>query len=179
MPAVMPQLHTEAEFQVAALAQYVPISVHQVNTMDAALAEILDTKQVDPTINGFGALTDPQPLEPRFDMTVEKVGRATKLTRGRIVEPDFSAQVDYPNGVAAFKNQILIEGDSPDAFAWEGDSGALVCTQFNWNGVAARLAVGLLFAFSIPSRDAGVTSYGLATPLSHVLTELNVDLVIA
>jgi hypothetical protein len=62
----------------------------------------------------MGSSTDrSSTFEPRLDMTVQKVGRATKLTQGRIVQPDFSAQVDYPNGVAAFKNQILIEGDPP------------------------------------------------------------------
>jgi hypothetical protein len=108
----------------------------------------------------------PASLEVDPDEEVEKVGRTTGHTRGRIsaVEVDAVA-VQYAEEVHRFDDQIEIEGRS-GAFSAGGDSGSVI-----WRS-RDRGPTALLFAgSSIGGPDgAGVT---FANPLATVLETLD------
>ena len=99
-------------------------------------------------------------------MKVRKRGRTTGLTYGLVDSISLSVNVDYGDGlgVHTLNNQI---GIAPDAtknpkFGDHGDSGSVAVDN-------KRRIVGLYFAGS----DDG---YGIANPISSVLSELNISL---
>ena len=140
------------------------------NRVDAAVATLDDGVTAEP--GGFpgGPLgaTVPDGVEVEPDEVVEKVGRTTGHTRGRItaVEVDGVA-VQYDDGVHVFDDQIEIEGLS-GAFSSGGDSGSVI-----WRS-SDRAPLALLFA---GSGQGGRTGAGLtfANPLSTVLATLGVE----
>jgi hypothetical protein len=105
-------------------------------------------------------------LEP--DELVEKVGRTTGHTHGRItaVEVDGVA-VQYDQGVYRFDDQVEISGQGGE-FSAGGDSGSVI-----WRS-RDRAPVALLFAGSSAGGDggAGVT---FANPLATVLAVLGAE----
>jgi hypothetical protein len=107
-------------------------------------------------------------LEIDPDEDVEKVGRTTGHTRGRIsaVEVDGVA-VQYDDAVHTFDDQVEIEGRD-GAFSAGGDSGSVI------GRARPRAPLGLLFAGSTTggSGGAGVT---FANPLATVLQLLRAD----
>jgi hypothetical protein len=138
--------------------------------MDAALAVLDAGVDVDPGDLPGGPLTGPIPasidIDP--DEAVEKIGRTTGHTSGRIsaVEVDGVA-VEYDGGVHRFDDQIEIDGDA-GAFSAGGDSGSVI-----WRS-RDRAPLALLFAgSSVGGRSgAGVT---FANPLATVLRELDAE----
>jgi hypothetical protein len=102
------------------------------------------------------------------DEDVEKVGRSTGHTRGRIsaVEVDGVA-VQYDEAVHTFDDQVEIQGLG-GAFSAGGDSGSVI-----WRS-RDRAPLGLLFAGSTTggSGGAGVT---FANPLATVLHLLDAE----
>lgn len=111
-------------------------------------------------------------LEPHTDLAVEKVGRTTGLTTGRVsaIELDGIA-VEYPTGVIEFDGQIEITGSAQTPrFSSGGDSGSLVYDP------QRRAAVGLLFAGS-EYGGAGGAGLTYCNPIPVVLDELGVRLV--
>ena len=110
-------------------------------------------------------------LEIDPDEAVEKVGRTTGHTTGRIsaVEVDGVA-VQYDRAVHRFDDQIEIEGNV-GPFSAGGDSGSVI-----WRS-RDRAPLGLLFAGSSTGGDggAGVT---FANPLSTVLEVLGAEWVV-
>jgi hypothetical protein len=89
---------------------------------------------------------------------VEKYGRSTELTTGRVIALDATVMVDYGGGqIAQFVHQIVIGGGG---FAKAGDSGSLVVSQDGLH------PVGLLFA--------GTHTVTIANPISDVLTAFGV-----
>jgi hypothetical protein len=140
------------------------------NGIDAAVAVLDEGVDADPGLLPGGPLAatvaDGQEVEP--DEEVEKVGRTTGHTRGRIsaVEVDGVA-VQYDDGVHVFDDQIEIEGLA-GAFSDGGDSGSVI-----WRS-ADRVPLALLFAGSSQggSNGAGLT---FANPLSTVLATLGVE----
>ena len=58
--------------------------------------------------------------------TVLKVGRATGLSYGAIVDLSADFLIDYSFGTFQFERQLLIERRGGGAFADDGDSGSLV-----------------------------------------------------
>jgi hypothetical protein len=140
------------------------------NRVDAAVATLDEGVEADPAAVPGGPLgaTVPDGLEIEPDEEVEKVGRTTGHTRGRItaVEVDGVA-VQYDDGVHVFDDQIEIEGLS-GAFSAGGDSGSVI-----WRS-SDRAPVALLFA---GSSEGGSTGAGLtfANPLATVLATLGVE----
>lgn len=105
--------------------------------------------------------------DPVRGMNVEKIGRTTSLTKGRIVATDAtSGPITYgnpfPGGQAGFAGCIVIRG-SRSAFSQPGDSGSLVYDS------ATRKPVGLLFAGSTGGRNGAVT---FAIPIKDVMQSL-------
>ncbi len=105
-------------------------------------------------------------------MSVAKSGRTTGLTCGDVSAVDLDVKVDYYANCAETKpyltpknytNQIAISGNQ---FSDAGDSGSLVVDTGNAE------PVGLFFAGGV---DNSGVSYGVANPVSEVLSELDAD----
>ena len=89
---------------------------------------------------------------PAPEMKVQKVGRTTGLTSGKIVARFFTpiqvwADIAHINSkkLISFINVWAIEGDNDSQFSSGGDSGSLITTKLP---DGSRAAVGLLFAGS-------------------------------
>lgn len=75
------------------------------------------------------------------NLWVGKTGRTTQLTRGYIVDVNWSGKVNYGSGrVAMFCDQMVVRAPSGE-FSAGGDSGSLI-----WTWDARRAPTGLLFA---------------------------------
>ncbi|SDC10985.1 hypothetical protein SAMN05660690_0561 [Geodermatophilus telluris] len=155
--------------RVATLAAVAPLAGSG-NRVDAAVATLDEGVTAEPGGYPGGPLaaTVPDALEVEPDEDVEKVGRTTGHTRGRVsaVEVDGVA-VQYDDGVHVFDDQIEIEGLA-GPFSAGGDSGSVI-----WRS-ADRAPVALLFAGSSTggTHGAGLT---FAHPLSAVLAVLGVE----
>ncbi|MCW2583914.1 MAG: uncharacterized protein JWQ53_2704 [Klenkia sp.] len=152
---------------LAAFERFVPTG----NLVDAAVAALDPGVEADPGGYPGGPLlaTVAAALEVDPDELVEKVGRTTGHTHGRItaVEVD-GVGVQYDEGVVyTFDDQVEIEGVS-GGFSDGGDSGSVI-----WRS-RDRAPVGLLFAGSTTggSNGGGVT---FASPLATVLAVLGLE----
>ena len=156
--------------RIGVLSAFVRFTREPGNLVDAAVAALDAGVDADPAGYPGGALLGTvaaaDALDP--DELVEKVGRTTGHTRGRItaVEVD-GVGVQYDDGVHTFDDQVEVEGLT-GAFSAGGDSGSVI-----WRS-SDRAPLGLLFAGSTlgGSAGGGVT---FANPLATVLRELGVD----
>lgn len=150
--------------KIAELTQFVRMKFggRSWNVVDAAIAEVLKTSLVRTAVlPKVGKLQSATPLEVREKMRVHKTGRTTGYTTGRVIDVAADMRIEYDGKIAAFRDQILIEGDEGD-FSDEGDSGSLIVDR------KTQRAVGLLFGGS-----AQVT---IANHLTDVLSALQVEL---
>ena len=134
---------------IANLSYYLPIHFGGSSPADAGMARIADGVQVDPRMlcgnDTWEALARPV-TAPIRGMNVQKSGRTTGLTSGRISAIGLSIMVEYwPGGACRIDNAFSIQGQR---FATGGDSGALVTTS------PSNQPVGLLFASSIEAAYA-------------------------
>ena len=156
--------------RVGTLAGFVRFSPAPGNLVDAAVVALDDGVGADPTGYPGGALASlvaaPDDVDP--DEQVEKVGRTTGHTQGRItaVEVD-GVGVQYDAGVVTFDDQVEVEGLT-GAFSAGGDSGSVI-----WRS-RDRAPLGLLFAGSSTGGSAG-GGVTFANPLGTVLRELGVE----
>ena len=131
------------------------------NRMDAAIAATTtdDVGFATPS-DGYGAPRT-EPVEARLGMKVQKYGRTTGYTHGRVSGVNAIIDVSYRTGTARFEDQILISGNG---FSQGGDSGSLIVSE----GLLAsdRRPVGLLFAGSATST--------IANPIDIVLDRFDV-----
>ena len=137
--------------------------------VDAAVAALEPGVAADPS--GFpggaldGAVAAVDDVEPGEE--VEKVGRTTAHTRGRITAVELDGVgVRYDDVVHTFDDQIEVEGRS-GAFSAGGDSGSVI-----WRA-RDRAPLGLLFAGSEVGGSAG-GGVTFANPLATVLDVLGV-----
>ncbi|MBM7622520.1 hypothetical protein [Sporohalobacter salinus] len=143
---------------IAKLSRYVPIKYKTENSapknyVDAAIAEgsfhDLD-RQVYWVGNVKGTRDD-----VKVDEIVQKTGRTTSYTTGKVISTDATIEVDYgSHGSAKFAKQIVTTSMSTG-----GDSGSLVC-DLDEN------AVGLLFAGS--SRSTIINKISRVTKLLNI-----------
>lgn len=156
------------EDRVGELAVTVPLAPGRTSTVDAALAR-LDDPQVDPAYP-VGRLAGAGVVEG--DELVQKVGRTTGVTDGRIsaIELD-EVLVGYgdPLGDLRFDNQIEVESTGAGPFSRGGDSGSLVYRPRD------RVAVGLLFAGSETGGQNG-TGLTYVNPIGEVLAAVGATL---
>ncbi|MFQ1001800.1 hypothetical protein [Modestobacter sp. SSW1-42] len=156
--------------RIGSLADFVAFTDEPGNLVDAAVAALDADVTADPTAYPGGALraqvAAPDDVDP--DELVEKVGRTTGHTRGRVtaVEVD-GVGVQYDEGVYTFDDQIEIEGLT-GGFSAGGDSGSVI-----WRS-RDRAPLGLLFAGSTVGGSAG-GGVTFANPLATVLHRLGVD----
>lgn len=131
------------------------------NGMDAAVAlttaENLGTETPE---DGYGAPRT-EPLEATLAMKVQKYGRTTGHTAGRITGINAIVDVSYRTGSARFEGQVVISGDG---FSTGGDSGSLIVSR----GLMAadRRPVALLFA--------GSSNSTIASPIGPILDRFEV-----
>lgn len=157
--------------RVGALAKYVRLSKTAPNVIDAALATIdKGIAYRERALQGIGTLDGVLRDPSQITGTVEKIGRTTGHTTGRVSA--FSVQnviVHYDIGNLRFDGQIEIEGAGTTGFSEGGDSGSLIWTS------RGHEAVGLLFA---GGDVGGSNGHGLtfANPIGQVLDRLKVDL---
>lgn len=150
--------------RVAALSSFIALSGSR-NRVDAALALMDPGIQVEEeALAGLGVLQGVRadPLEDD-ETIVHKIGRTTKLTRGRVsaFEVD-DVSVDFDLGAIGFDGQIEIEALDGRPFSLGGDSGSLIVDE-------GLRAVGLLFA----GNDVDIT---YANPIAEVFKALKVRL---
>ena len=153
--------------RIGVLHRAVPLRPGGTNVVDGATATVdegVDVEIAHPagTLAGWVAADD--------DDHVEKVGRTTGLTRGRITAIELDGlRVEYPVGTVTFDDQIEVTGDGPGPFSAGGDSGSVVYAPDRLR------AVGLLFA---GSERGGPQGQGLTycNPFGVVLDQLGVQL---
>ena len=150
--------------RVATLTAFQRFRSGEPNLFDAAIALIDEGVDAVPGDVPGGALTGdvPHGLDVDPDEPVEKVGRTTGHTRGRITAVEVDAvAVQYDDQVHRFDDQIEIQGLS-GPFSAGGDSGSVI-----WRS-RDRAPTALLFAGSATggSQGGGVT---FASPLESVL----------
>ncbi len=126
------------------------------NLVDAALASPLDSAQFIPDILKIGRPKGVR--EATLGTNVQKTGRTTDYTQGRIVQIDVTISVDYNGRMATFTGQLMATGMSAG-----GDSGSAMLDDEGY-------LVGLLFA--------GSGSATLINPIQTVLRLLNVEIVV-
>ena len=125
------------------------------NVVDCAIARPLSPDLIGLAImrigipNGVGVGS--------LGMQVQKTGRTTGYTSGKITQVDVTVQVDYDGQMVQFVDQFMATGMSAG-----GDSGSAVLDM-------GGNVIGLLFA--------GSESATLINPIQAVLNALNVDLV--
>lgn len=153
------------EDTLATLSRFVPIDFEpeikreeHKNKVDAALAESA-LPDVERGIYWIGPVRKTLPLsEVEVGMPVQKVGRTTGYTQGRITVVDATVDVQYGGGkTARFSGQILTNRLSSG-----GDSGSLVVSQENQG-------VGLLFA--------GSSHASVMNPLAYIEELLQISIV--
>jgi hypothetical protein len=157
---------------VASLQRFVRLKAKGANALDCAVATLLDGVNCEPAVlKGSGRLqgvTD----DVAEDAVLEKIGRTTGRTRGRIASFELDGlMVEYDAGNIRFDGVIEIEGASGRAFSAGGDSGSVIYSR------EGKLAYALLFA---NSQQGGSNGRGLtyAHPLSTALERLAVELVL-
>ena len=152
---------------VAKLSRFIPIDfepslprhLHN-NLVDAAIAQS-SLHNLDPSIHWIGNVRSWLPQEKvQVGMIVQKTGRTTGFTRGRILATNATMDVMYAGGnLARFKDQIVSTPMSAG-----GDSGALLITMVN----NIPFAVGLHFASSPQT--------SIANQIEHVRSLLKVEI---
>ena len=160
---------------VAQLSGYVAIQFSKgkdkpLNTVDAAIASVESTCStstgdcVDPSGAILGIGTVSGVTGPSVDMPVQKTGRTTAHTFGKIEAIDVTLDVSYESGTARFGGQMRIRRPCDDAgFSAAGDSGSLIVTVPD---TGDPQVVGLLFA--------GSDTDTFANPIQLVLNSVSV-----
>jgi hypothetical protein len=151
-----------AKDQIATLTRFLPL-VPGNNTVDAAIAAADDPNDVSPIVlPSVGRLASGDPIPARVEMSVEKVGRTTAYTTGKVTDVTATMKVSYDMGELVFVDQILVSGVTAP-FSARGDSGSLVVDM------QSKQPTGLLFA--------GAGMYTLANPLQEVLKALRIKVI--
>ncbi|MDX9758957.1 MAG: hypothetical protein RBU27_07330 [Bacteroidota bacterium] len=149
--------------QIAGLEPIVHLSTAS-NVMDATmmLTSTAELGNGTPT-DGYG-IPSSTPVDPVVGMSVQKYGRTTGLTKGKISAINVTIGINYGYGTARFVDQIAIApARKNSSFVEGGDSGSLVVTD---NSTASP--IGMIFAKS------GSIAY--ANPIKPILTRFNVTI---
>jgi hypothetical protein len=157
-PILEPGLTDGGSIPIATLSDFEPIDFNGPNVMDAAIANVTNTVEVQPEILEIGSVQSPS-LPPTLYQSVRKHGRTTLHTIGVVVDSAADIRVRYGTQYADFEDQISISG-AGGVFSDGGDSGSLVV-----DGVTCR-PVGLLFA--------GGRSLTFANPIDPVLQRFRI-----
>ena len=126
-----------------------------INRVDCAVAMPLEDNDVLSDIMEIGV---PKGVaNANVGMEVQKTGRTTGYTKGKVIDADMTVSVDYGDFVAKFEHQIMFS-----AMSAGGDSGSAILTM-------DKKVISLLFA--------GSEKVTIGNPINEVLQLLNVDIV--
>jgi hypothetical protein len=157
--------------RIGGLDRAVKLKPRGTNRVDAALGAVDGSVAYDPrTLRGVGTLSGLAKSPVEDTGPVEKLGRTTGHTRGRVTAFELdNVVVGYDMGNLRFDDQIEVEADGAGSFSQGGDSGSLVFASED------RGAFGLLFA---GSDQGGTNGTGLTyvNPFAAVLSQLKADL---
>ena len=131
------------------------------NHIDAAIARTTTDNLGNATPDGGYGAPRSNSADVELGMTVQKYGRTTGHTVGRVTGINATIDVGYRGGQARFVDQIVI---SDGTFSGPGDSGSLVVTKGLLLG--DRRPVALLFA--------GSNANTIANPIDLVLDRFGV-----
>jgi hypothetical protein len=154
--------------RIADLSDFEPIvfSTSANNVIDAAIADVVNDAEVTgathPDAGSYGRPRSTT-VSAAVGMRVQKYGRTTRHTRGKVQAINATVNIGYSTGTARFIGQIVI---GPSGFSAGGDSGSLIVVS---NGTNDRKPVGLLFAGSI--------TITIANPINSVLNNFGVTIV--
>ena len=156
---------------VARLAAFVELQTTGVNRLDAAVATLVEGIDFDPATLPGGQRLDAAVLAPEDADAVEKVGRTTGHTRGRVAAFNvIGVTVAYDIApLLRFDGQIEVHSAGSEPFGRPGDSGSVI---YSADG---RRPVGLLFAGS-DQGGAGNLGVTFANPIGEALGELDLSL---
>jgi hypothetical protein len=132
------------------------------NTIDAAIALSSTSALGNGTPSGGYGIPNSTVAAASVNMPVQKYGRTTGLTKGKVYAVNATISVSYSTGTARYINQIVI---TPGTFSAGGDSGSLIV---GYGGAYDKQPVGLLFA--------GSNLYTIANPIQPVLTYFGVTI---
>ncbi len=148
------------DFILSLLCQFFGIFCQEggaVNTVDAALAKPTSNDMVVKDILDIGPPTGSAQVE--LDESIQKSGRTTDVTQGRVLQLHATVQVQYGAGqIATFEEQIIA-----GPMGAGGDSGSAVSNDTNQ-------VIGLLFA--------GSDQTTIINPIDYVLDELGVEILV-
>jgi len=157
-----------------------PSTIQAVDNLDAAIFRIADDSKVSSMQQSFYD-TPTSVMDLKAGMTVEKVGRTTRHTSGKVI-----AEIIGPSGVTYsapaygfagkvhFDPLFVVHGLS-DRFSDAGDSGSLVVHK---DASGVRHAVGIVVGGGVDTKAPGQKST-LILPLQPILQKLGAVLVSA
>ncbi len=157
-PIIQPGCSDGGTEEVAKLEHFNQIKMcGNENIVDIAIASLNEQFQLNCVIQNIGEPNDT--ILAQLGMEVEKNGRTTGHTKGKIEATDADIKVGYDNGQkAVFINQIKTQ-----KMSFPGDSGSLL---INKQGTSVK-AVGLIFA--------GSNTNSYANHYYNVTNELNAN----
>jgi hypothetical protein len=151
--------------RIAKLSHFIRLNVHGSNEVDCAIALLAKkTKWNAAVLPRVNKLKSGIPIPAAANMAVEKTGRETGYTTGKIEDVSVTIKVDYGSGTLKFVDQILIRADGKKPFCGGGDSGSLVVDR------QSKQPVGLLFG-------GAAGRFAVANHVSDVLQHLGVTIV--
>jgi hypothetical protein len=147
---------------IADLSFFVPLNIGGISTVDAAISACARGVNFDARIlrdnNAVEKLVPPV-VQPKLGLEVQKSGRTTGHTKGKVTAVALTIVVPYTAGQTTFHNVFSVQHVSGQ-FSRPGDSGSLISTQ------PGNQPMGLLFAGDTLDKNT------YAHPLSEVLTQL-------
>lgn len=151
--------------QIGTLAEFKQIFFGGVdNTMDAALGQTTSANLGTATpSDGYGAPKSTV-VANAINQKVQKYGRTTGLTKGRVMAMNAIVNVGYTGGTARFINQVVVTPNTGAGFIKAGDSGSLLVTD------PGRNPTCLLFA----GNSNGTIAIG--SPIGKILTEFGITI---
>ncbi len=140
-----------------------PFPVCPENRIDAAIA-VTTAAHLDNSTpsNGYGTPRG-RTTSARLGAAVQKYGRTTGHTKGRITGINATMNVNFRDRTARFFGQIVVSGNG---FSGPGDSGSLIVVD--GSGSEDRRPVGLLFA--------GSETTTLANPIDLILDRFDIEI---
>ncbi len=131
---------------VAELSNFEPIDFSGPNAMDAAIARVLDSSDVEPEILGIGRVQQPA-MPAALYQSVRKRGRTTLHTIGVVMDLAADINVRFGRHTVSFEDQLAVTGVGGQ-FSSGGDSGSLVVDAVTRRPVALLIAGGLDTTFA-------------------------------
>jgi hypothetical protein len=148
---------------IGKLEQFVPLQFNgPVNQVDCAIART--SPRLVSSLNKCMGVISNKVTPCKLDLLVNKCGRTTQFTKGRVTDCNATVRVNYgTSGIAVFKDQFVVESLTGSPFSMGGDSGSLIVSATGKN------PAGLLYA--------GSSTHTIANPIDKVLSALNVTIV--